>query len=84
MLVFTIYDSKAEAYLQPFFSPTKNTALRMFERAANDGESDIARWAEDYTLFEIGTWDQDTGLLLPHEAKINLGLASELKAPEAK
>ena len=57
MRIFAIYDSKAEAYLQPFFSPTKATAIRSFTQAANDEKTDFYRFAEDYTLFEIGEWD---------------------------
>lgn len=75
--VFSIYDSKAEAFLQPFFSPTAATAVRGFERAAQDESTDFHRYAGDYSLFEIGEWDQSQGTWIAHEAKINLGLASQ-------
>lgn len=77
MLVFAIFDSKAEAYMQPWFAPTKGVALRNFAQAANDTSSDFHRFAADYTLFEIGTWDQHTGDLVAHDAKLNLGTALE-------
>jgi len=75
--VFSIFDSKAAAFLQPFFSPTAATAVRSFERSAQDEASDFNRYAGDYTLFEIGEWDQSQGTWVAHDAKINLGLASQ-------
>lgn len=75
MKIYTIYDSKAEAYLQPFFSQNKATATRQFQQAAQDEKTDFNRHAADYTLFEIGTWDEFAGTLTPDDTKLNLGLA---------
>jgi len=75
MKIFTIYDSKAEAYLQPFFSPNKATATRQFQQAAQDETTEFHRHAGDYTLFQIGEWDEQAGAIKPDEAKMNLGLA---------
>lgn len=79
--VFSIYDCKADAFLQPFFSPTAATALRGFEKAAQDEATDFHRFAGDYTLFEIGEWDQSKGTWVAHDAKVNLGLALQFLAP---
>ncbi len=73
--VFSIFDSKADAFLQPFFSPTAATALRSFQQSAQDEATQFHRFAGDYTLFEIGEWDQAKGTWVAHEAKVNLGLA---------
>lgn len=75
--VFSIFDSKADAFLQPFFSPTSATAIRSFERSVQDEATDFHRYAGDYTLFEIGIWDQSEGTWISHEAKINLGVGSQ-------
>ena len=79
MGVFAIYDSKAEAFLQPWFSPTKATAIRSFSQAANEETSDFNRFAEDYTLFEIGSWEPASGVLVMSEAKVPLGTALEFR-----
>lgn len=79
---FSIFDSKAEAYLQPFFAPTAGVALRNFEAAANDVNHDFNKYAGDYTLFEIGTFDTTTAGLVPHTSLINLGLALNLIQPD--
>lgn len=82
--VFAIYDSKAEAYLQPFFAKTSGLAVRMFMQAANDEGSDFSRFAADYTLFEIGEFSEDSGLFESHEAFRSLGLALEYKGTDER
>lgn len=77
--IFTVYDSKAQAFLQPFFAEATGLALRMFESAANDPEHDMSKWAADYTLFEVGTFDESTGAFMQQEAHINLGTALQFK-----
>lgn len=79
--LFSIYDSKAEAFIQPFFSPATGSAIRSFETAANDAGSDFHKYGADYTLFEIGTFDEHTCELTPLESKINLGLAITFLRP---
>lgn len=63
--VFAVYDSKAEAYLQPFFCPTVGMALRSWEQAAQNPQTDFHQYAGDYTLFEIGTYNDQTGEMQP-------------------
>ncbi len=73
--IFTVYDSKAEAYITPYFSPTTATAIRAFTAAAQQEGHDFHKWAGDYTLFEIGTWDDQTAEIIRLKADINLGTA---------
>lgn len=75
MYVFSVFDSKADAYLLPFFSRNRGVALRQFMTAVQDEKTDFHRYAGDYTLFEIGTWDDESGTLAEHKAKVNLGVA---------
>lgn len=77
--VFAIYDSKAEAHLPPFTSLTTAVAIRQFQATVANLESDFARFPADYTLFELGTWDQLDGQIQMYEAKMNLGTALEHK-----
>lgn len=65
LLVFSVFDSKAEAYLRPFFAETKGLAIRSFRDAANDASSDMCKHAEDYTLYRVGFFSQSSGVLEP-------------------
>ncbi len=75
--VFSVFDSKVGAFLTPFFCKNRAVALRSFMSACQDVGSDFHRYAGDYTLFEIGEWDPEKGNWKQHEAKQNLGLASQ-------
>lgn len=75
--VFSVYDSKAKLWLQPFFARNAAVAVRMFEAAVREKDSNFQRYASDYSLFEIGSWSENDGVLLPHSEKVSLGVAVE-------
>lgn len=77
--IFTAYDSKVEAYLQPFFMRSRGDAIRAWTDLANNPEHAFHKHAGDYTLFEIGEYDDLTGQMLTWKAFTNLGTALEFK-----
>ncbi len=58
--MFVIYDSAANAYMQPWFLTQEGMALRAFSDCVNDKEHNFGRHPEDYTLFNIGEFDDAT------------------------
>lgn len=76
-LVYSVFDSKVGMYAQPFFMRTKAEALRGWQTVANDPETNIAKFPEDYSLFELGEYDEERGAFMNHPAPLNLGLASQ-------
>lgn len=77
MQIFTVYDSKAEAYLPPFYAPTVAAGLRSFMTVARDNTHDFHINASDYTLFHIGEFDSNEGTFTSLEAKVSLGSANQ-------
>lgn len=75
---FTIFDSKAEAYLQPFFSLNRETAVREFTNAISK-DGNFGKFAEDYAMFELGTFDQATGKSEMHDTPLHVVNAVTLK-----
>lgn len=73
--VLSVFDSKTEGYLQPFFSQTTGTAIRSFQSAAADEGHDFHRHGADFTLFEFGEFDQSTGTFDLLKSPKNLGNA---------
>lgn len=60
--VFGVRDTKAMAFLQPFFSASTGAAMRAFDDAVNeDGKSMLAKHPEDYVLYELADYDDSTG-----------------------
>ncbi len=58
--MFVIFDSKANAYMQPWFLTQDGMALRAFSDCVNDKDHNFGRHPEDYTLFTIGEFDDQT------------------------
>ncbi|QXP07884.1 MAG: nonstructural protein [Arizlama microvirus] len=81
MKIFAIFDIKANAYLQPFFLPTNGMAIRSFETACNDNTTQFNRHPMDYTLFELGSFDDSSGALNSLSVPIPLGSAKEYIKP---
>lgn len=61
--VFAVRDMKAEAFLQPFYSPSVGSALRAYADAVNDKSCPFNKHPGDYVLFEIGSYDDSTAEL---------------------
>lgn len=61
--IFSIYDSKAQAYLPPFFLPRKQMAVRAFAECCNSESHQFGKWPADYTLFHVGAFDDESGLI---------------------
>jgi len=78
--VFSIFDSKVGVYSNPFFCRSKGEALRTFGDLANDPQSRVCHHPGDFTLFELGEFEDNTAVILSHEALINLGCAIEFKS----
>lgn len=77
--IFAVYDSKVEAYLQPFFMRSRGEALRAFGEACNDPQTGFYKHPADYTLFELGSFDEEKGQITTLTVKMALGTALEYK-----
>lgn len=73
---FSVFDSKSEVYGAPYFNQHPGVAVRVFTDLVNDPNTVIAKHPEDFTLFEVGSFDDSKGVMLPLGTPINLGVAS--------
>ena len=76
--IFSIHDSKTGAFMTPFTNFNNATALRTFSDAIKQPDTNLHNHPEDYSLHRIGTFEDDTGTVVPEPPK-NLGLATEYK-----
>lgn len=61
--IFTVYDQKAKAYLPPFILPEIGMAVRVFKDCVNSDKHQFSKHPEDYTLFNLGQFDDSNGLI---------------------
>jgi hypothetical protein len=80
--VFSIFDAKAEAYLPPFILPKKAMAERTFSDCVNSETHQFGANPQDYTLFELGTFNDENGQFLLHRAVISCGNGLEFRKPD--
>ncbi len=84
MKICTIYDAKAEAYMQPMFFQSAGQAVRSFSDVVNDKSHAIGQHPEDYTMFCVGEWDERSGKIEVLTAPVSLahGLTLVLESGE--
>lgn len=63
--MFTVYDQKAQAYLPPWIMPQVAMAKRVFGDCVNSADHQFATHPADYTLFTLGTFDDETARFTP-------------------
>lgn len=65
--IFTVRDSKSSAYFPPFFTLNVDTATRSIKELMYDVNHQFARFSHDFSLYELGIYDDQTGALDCHE-----------------
>lgn len=60
--VYSIYDAKTKVFSKPFHALTEGEAERSFQQVVNDDRSNLFQFPEDYDLYYIGRYDDQTGL----------------------
>lgn len=59
---FSVKDLKAESFALPFFLPRIEVAVRTFCDALKDSSHPMHAHPDDYQLFVLGTFNDETGL----------------------
>jgi len=59
--IYSVFDKKTAVFCSPFVSHNDLTAIRDFTSACRDPASVISKFPEDYELYHVGDWDDDTG-----------------------
>lgn len=75
--VFSVYDEKAEAFLQPFFVDTNGLAIRSISECLTDPNHMFSKHSSDFSLFLLGEFDDSTGIMTAD--KKSLGSLVEFK-----
>lgn len=66
--VFSLRDTKGGVYHQPFYQRSHGEAERSIKQLANDPQSMVSKYPEDYDLYYLGTYDDQTGVIKPEDS----------------
>nr|WAE43865.1 MAG: nonstructural protein [Microviridae sp.] len=75
--LFSVYDSALKAFMLPQYYQTSGVAERAFKKGVNT--PDQFEPAADFTMFELGEFDDETGSVSMHEAPIRVVSALQVK-----
>jgi len=70
LTIVAVKDRAVNAYNRPFYVPTIGAAVRSFTDEVNRKESEMQAHPEDYDLYDLGTFDDETGTFLSPEGGI--------------
>lgn len=79
IIVVAVRDQKADAFGNPWYAQTTGMALRHFGDALqNTDDANIWRkHPEDFALFHLGSFDQQTGRFELLDSPVQLAIASD-------
>jgi hypothetical protein len=80
--VCAVKDRAVDAFNRPLYVPTVGVAIRSFTDELNRKDSELAAHPEDYDLYELGQWDDQTAQFTPLEVPRVITRAQDLAIKE--
>ena len=79
-VVCSVKDRAADAYGRPMFVPSIGVAIRGFTDEINRQAADNQMYAhpDDFDLYELGTWDDNTCMFVGHESPKVVALGKQV------
>jgi hypothetical protein len=81
LVLCTVKDRAADAYGRPMFVPSIGVAIRSFsdEINRNDPENQLFNHPDDFDLYELGEFDDNSGLFALHDQPKLVSLGKQVK-----
>lgn len=77
--VYAIFDTAAKAFATPFFMHNDGLAIRAFSDNVNTSDTMIAKHPDQFYLYRLGQFDDQTAMFTQDEAPESLGCAVVFK-----
>lgn len=68
--IVAVRDLAVEGFHRPFFVNHTAQAVRSFQDEVNNAESEIARHINDYELWDLGTFEDESGTINNNPVRI--------------
>ena len=69
LVMYAVFDSASGVYDRPFCARSEGEAIRSFTDVACDCDHPIGRHPEHYSMFRVGSFDDNDGEIIPESAK---------------
>lgn len=79
--IFSVFDNSTMAYLQPMFFVSKGQCIRAVTEAVADKDHNFSKYAHEYVLFELGSFDDGSCHFDLFDAPRSVGVLSEFVPP---
>lgn len=80
-VVCSVFDVKSAIYSNPFYSPNVAVADRDFKYACQDSTTALSRHPDDYVLYCLAEFDDESGLFTSHTPPVFIASGSDSKIP---
>ena len=80
--VCAVKDRAVDAYNRPLYVPTVGVAIRSFNDECNKKDSELHAHPEDYDLYELGQWDDQTAIYVALEQPRVIARAQDIAIKE--
>ncbi len=67
MHVYSFYDTASGSYMRPFVAQADGEATRVFMDLVSDPEHPIGKHPEDYSIFRLGSFNDQSGDIGPED-----------------
>lgn len=82
LMLFSLRDEKMKSFGAPFASRQFGEAERHIHSLVNDPKTQISAFPADFTLYHVGTLNDDTGTIIPQNPPNLVCRALDLKRQE--
>jgi len=76
--LFSAHDAKLGVFNAPFTFTHVGQAMRAWEEVCKDGKSPFSKFPDDFVLYEIAEFDEDTGQIVAHNPIRRISSALEV------
>lgn len=74
--IYAIRDVKV-GFLTPTVEQNERVAIRNFSHAVANSQSVLSSYAKDFALYRLGTYDNDTGAIVPEPLPVHVYEAAD-------
>ena len=82
--IYSIYDFASKTYNAPYYQKTDEAALQHFVSLTNDENSLISKFPDQFALFNIGIFNDESGFIETYDQPKRLGLAKDFLSKDVQ